>query len=219
MSDEISVASVMAAASQSLRDTAKWLVGGVVATAAGVFAGSSLTTFGSLDPESDRLRLLLAICGLLAGFSGLSCILGLAVRVLTRESMTFRELASSNTADKPELRGVRQRLLERYRDRLPVGSITLEDYVKCVDDARKTVPQTQATQNLLARAKDDNATITADASFLIVRARFQQLIFGLSLAAPVVVGGFGLFAWAANPPKCKVEPPSVSFTIERPVNR
>ncbi len=84
-----------AAASASLRETAKWLVGGVTATAVGIFAGSSLTNLGSLDFTEDAQRLSIVILGLILGFSGLAAILAAAIRVLTVEGFSFRALAEA----------------------------------------------------------------------------------------------------------------------------
>lgn len=201
MSDPDPVASAMATAAQSLRDTARWMVGGVVGTAAGIFAGSSLTAFGSLDPVANTLRLILAIGGLLVGFGALAVILHHAISVLTRESMTFREIASAGHDNLPEWVEVRTRLLERYRDRLPPGATSFADYVSLVDQARSANPQTPATTQLLARAREDNTLFGADGSFLFVRARFERLVCALWRAAPFAILGFALFAWAATPPK------------------
>ena len=112
MSD--TTASSMAAAAQSLRDAAKWLVGGVVATAAGVFAGTSLTAFGSLDSFANTLRMLIALGGLLVRFACLAFIFASAIAVINRHSITFREIATADQADKI-LVVVRERLLERYK--------------------------------------------------------------------------------------------------------
>lgn len=213
MSDPDPVASAMATAAQSLRDTARWMVGGVVGTAAGIFAGSSLTAFGSLDPVANTLRLILAIGGLLVGFGALAVILHHAISVLTRESMTFREIASAGHDNLPEWVEVRARLLERYRDRLPPGAASFADYVGLVDQARSTNPQTPATAQLLARAREDNTLFGADGSFLFVRARFERLVCALWRAAPFAILGFALFAWAANPPK-----PDAAATTPRPAD-
>ena len=201
MSDPDPIASAMATAAQSLRDTARWMVGGVVGTAAGIFAGSSLTAFGSLDPVANMPRLVLAVAGLLAGFGALAVILHRAIAVLTRESMTFREIAAAGHDNLPDWVTVRAKLLERYRDRLPPGAASFADYVRLVDEARGTNPQTSATAQLLARAREDNTLFGADGSFLFVRARFERLVQALWRASPVAILGFALFAWAANPPK------------------
>ncbi len=108
----------MAASTQSLRDTAKWMVGGVAATAVGVFAGSSLTSLGTLDPTTDRGRLLLAIAALVVGFIGLAAIFEKAIRVLTVETMTFRQVAAPAVAGS-ERAALQATLIETYSALLP----------------------------------------------------------------------------------------------------
>jgi len=208
--------SATAAASQSLRDTAKWLVGGVVATAAGVFAGSSLTAFGSVNPLIDTSRFSAAIIGLLLGFVALAFILGYAVRVLTRESMSFNELLSSEDKD---ILATKNLLEDRYRYMLPVGVTSLSEYVGEVDKVVKKMQRTNEDLAFIAQAARDASVITADASFLFVRRRFQALILILSWTTPLAILGFGLFAWAANPPKPTPIPPAFSLTIHGSTHR
>ncbi len=212
MSDTTSATTSLPAAAQSMRDSAKWLVGGVAATAAGIFAGSSLTAFGALKPAADTLRFGEAVGGLLLGFLGLACIFGAAVRVLTRESMTLREIALFDGSAGSEIGSLRDKLVERYRDRLPTGARTFKDYVDRVDAARQN-PESPDAASLLARAREDNAVIAADAGFLFVRARFEHLVRTLRWATVLAIIGFGLFAWAANPPKPEPAPPAFSLTI------
>src|SRR4051794_3673509 len=162
MSDVGPVGSTIAAASQSLRDTSKWLVGGVVATAAGVFAGASLTSFGSLNPSTDTLRFGLAIYGLVFGFVALAFILRAATKVLTLESISLDELLSSNN---PELIDLKTILNQRYKHLLPQGTNTLGEYSGAVDAVSRKEEKTDNDQAYLDRAARDKALITADARF------------------------------------------------------
>jgi hypothetical protein len=215
MSETLSVASTMAAGAQSLRDTAKWLVGGVAATAAGVFAGSSLTAVGTLDPAVDTARLGLTAVGLLVGFMALSVIFYFAIRVLTRESMTFREMVTSSDA---EIREIRATLLRRYSERLPEE----KNLTKLSDLTEQLYRQESKTESELAVLQRSEALIsvlTADGGFFFVRNRFKHLLIALVCATPFAIVGFGLFAWAANPPKPKTVPPAFSLTIQGPSQR
>jgi hypothetical protein len=210
MSDADPIGPMVVAASQSLRDTAKWLVAGIVATAAGVFAGTSLTAFGTLNPLTETARFGAAIGGLLAGFAALGFILYSAVRVLTRESLSFAELLSFTDAESLKIKNI---LENRYKYMLPRGANTLADYVNLVDGAVRKEVRTEQDTALIAQAIKDNAVITADAAFLFVRQRFQRLIGHLWWTTPLAIVGFGLFAWAANPPKPIPVPPAFSLTI------
>ncbi|CCV10564.1 hypothetical protein [Mesorhizobium sp. STM 4661] len=208
------VVAAMAAATQSLRDTAKWLVGGVVATAAAVFAGSSLTSLGALDPTADQQRLLFALGGLVVGFIGLAAILGPAFRVLVVETRTVREFA---VATEPEFTRVRDRLITRYQAEFPAGVNSFEGYVKAVDEAhgRLKLGGTDATDmDLVDKATADFPVFNADAGFNVVRNRFASLQCGLVFGTILAILGFGVFAWAANPPPPKSTPPAFSLTIQ-----
>jgi len=171
MSDVSGIGPAMAAASQSLRDTAKWLVGGVVATAAGVFAGTSLTAFGSLNPLTDTARFGAAIGGLLFGFVALAFILGYAVRVLTRESMSLAQILSSGDNEIMKIKAILER---RYKDMLPRGAASLKDYRDAVGDVVKKEQKTRDDLMLIAQAGQDNDVITADASFYLSGTDFKR---------------------------------------------
>lgn len=204
------VATVMASAAQSLRDTAKWLVGGVAATAAGVFAGSPLSSLGSLDPMKDTDRLVTAGAGVIVGLGALAFIFSAAIRVLTRESLTMREIGLSTD---PEVVTVRAALEGRYKANLPPDAPSLPGYVDAVDEALEN-PTAPANAELIERARRDNTIISADAGFQLVRARFDDLIRTLKWATALAIVGFGVFAWAANPPKSSAPPAACSFTIQ-----
>jgi hypothetical protein len=223
------IASAMAAASQSLRDTAKWLVGGVAATAAGVFAGSSLTALGSLDWATNAPRLAMAGTGILLGFAGLGFIFASAIQVLTRESKTFFEIATPSPGENKEIKALRDELFKRYGGELPRNASTFADYMLLVDDAVKRrnadpenpdpkdtalITRIARDTELIARAARDNRVWSPDASFLFVRARFNTLVGRLWWATLFAIVGFGLFAWAANPPKPQSTSPDCSKTTQ-----
>lgn len=208
-----SVAPAMAASAQSLRDTAKWMVGGVAATAVGVFAGSSLTSLGSLDPWSDRDRLVLAIAALAVGFIGLAAIFEKAIRVLTVETMTFRQVAAPAVAGS-ERAALQARLIETYAPLLPQGTTTLEGYIQRVEQAKTANPKQAADNDVLAKVKENVDILTAAGGFIWVYNRFSALVSALKWAVPTMIAGFGLFAWAANPPDAKPSPPAFSLTIQ-----
>ena len=200
-----------AAAAQSLRDTAKWLVGGVTAIAASALAGSSLTNLGALDPQADFLRLALAAAGILTAFLALGAILHLSVQVLTRESITLRQLAENEGGDN-ELARIAKEIAERYSQNFPIGIASLSAYVKQIDDYRAIDPQTDVSQAFLKYAARFDSIAMPDACFLVIRQRFDAMIRMLPLAVGAAAIGFGLFAWAANPP-ASAPPVSKGFSI------
>lgn len=203
----------MAASAQSLRDTAKWMVGGVAATAVGVFAGSSLTSLGSLDPTTDRDRLLLAVAALVIGFVGLAAIFVKAIRVLTVETMTFRQVAAPGAAGS-ELAILQTKLVGTYAALLPQGVTTLEGYIQRVEAAKTANPKRPEDNEVLTKVKENVDILTAAGGFIWVYNRFDALVSVLKWAVPITIVGFGLFAWAANPPDAKSPPPAFSLTIQ-----
>jgi hypothetical protein len=95
-----------AVGASALRETAKWLVGGAVATAAGVFAGSTLTNFGQLPLD---WRFAVAVGGLLLGFLGIALLINSAMKVMTFDAVSFQELARG-VSDSLSAEGGRPRL-------------------------------------------------------------------------------------------------------------
>jgi hypothetical protein len=208
--DDNAIASSLAGAAQSLRDTSKWLVGGVIGTSAGVFAGSSLTALGSLDPTNDRWRLELAGAGLMVGLLALSFVFYFALRVLDRGSFTMRELAAARGLK--TLAKIKPDLIVRYRTRFPDGVKDFEGYVRLVETTVNIDPQTDETAKILERATVDDDIISADAGLMFVKRRYRALLITLCVATPAAAAGFGVFAWAANPPKTPGPLPAFSLT-------
>ncbi|MBN8813224.1 hypothetical protein [Sphingomonas sp.] len=187
-----------AAASTSLRETAKWLVSGVTATAVAVFAGSSLTRLGSLDFTSQPVRFSIAIAGALLGFAGLGLILARAISVLTVESFSFRHLVSS---DEPRLVAIRTRIEKGQTGGMPGNAATFKELLERTDAARRAPDK--ASRTLMANFDIFRPKVMAQAGFFNVKAKFDQLVWALRCGSPMAIVGFGLFAWAANPPEPK----------------
>ena len=207
--DDSAIASSLGGAAQSLRDTSKWLVGGVIGTSAGVFAGTSLTSLGSLDPTNDQGRLQLAAAGLMVGLLALAAIFFFALRVMDRGSFTMRELAAANGIQ--TLAQIKPALVARYQSRFPAGAGDFADYVRLVEAAVNAEPSTDADTSLLDKARVDDDIISADAGLMFVKRRYRALLITLCFATPTAAAGFGLFAWAANPPKPVAAPPAFSL--------
>lgn len=83
-------------ASTRMRDTARWIVVGVVATAGGVITGTTFSNAGQLPAVGeDAWRLWTGVAGLAAGFAGLALLGADALRVMALDIYSPRELADA----------------------------------------------------------------------------------------------------------------------------
>ncbi|MBC9031719.1 hypothetical protein IAG41_04880 [Sphingomonas sp. JC676] len=187
------------AASANLRETAKWLVGGVVATSAGVFAGSSLTRLGSLDSPEDVPRLLITLTGALVGFAALGLIMEYAIAVLRVDRLSLRQLAEAGDKE-GDLVATRTRIEDLFRGRLVGKTTSLAEMTARIDAAVET-HEDAASKALLADAKTRLPQIMGMAQFVHVRRRFDALVSRLRWTSVLAILGFGVFAWGANPPE------------------
>jgi hypothetical protein len=186
------------AARAALRDTAKWLIGGVALTAGGLVAGSTLSSLGSLDLGG---RLLIALCAVSVGIVALIFLLASAIKVLEPRTYDWRSLLLPETALESDLVGIVSRVQAAL---IPKGGPSLEalarvhlDLVNQVTSSSNPVdPESRkeliATGNLLQRA-------TSHISFEHSRFMFTTLKNRLYVVLPVIAVSLGLFSWAATP--------------------
>lgn len=193
----------LAAASAALRDTAKWIVGGVVGTSAAVFAGSSLTNLGSLTLPADTNRILVVVAGALIGFLAIGGLARRALSVLTIRGLSFGQLVAART---PDMRQVVQDIDTRYASEFPGGVRTLRDF-KARIEAENGKEAGRQDEAFLAEADSFLPVLMAEASFLHVCSEFARLKRALFVSAFGAILGFGAFAWGANPPPAAPHPP------------
>jgi hypothetical protein len=169
-----------------LRETAKWIVGGVIATAGGVIAGSSITRIGSLDPREDMLRLILVAAGAGVGFVAIGILFRKALDVFRVPAASLLEI--SRAEPKSEWGPLHQALEAQF------------------DLAGKAGGLRQMVADDRAEDEDLLTAMQAMAPYLHVRAKFDAMTNALPGAVLAAAIGFGLFAWAANPPERKTPP-------------
>ena len=162
-----------------LRETAKWIVGGVIGTAGAVLAGSSLTNLGALDPAEDGRRLALAVGGALVGFAAIGRLMSRALDVLYVPSVSLSRLLA---APAPSEWGRLRSVVESEFGLQKKGRGSLKVLLETPDD-------------------DPVPTIAAMLPYFYVRLKFAALIRSLPWTVLGAMIGFGLFAWAANPPE------------------
>jgi hypothetical protein len=187
----------LATASASLRDTAKWLVGGVVGTAAAVFAGASLTNIGSLVWPDDSARILAALLGAALAFASLGVLAWRALTVLSIHPISFAQLAEAREG---EIHDVAVQLRRDYPTRLP-GNLDSFAAVKSKLDEENAKEAGAQDDKFMDDAANFLPRVAAEASFLRVHLQFENL---KKILLPVSVGalvGFGAFAWGVNPPE------------------
>jgi hypothetical protein len=184
-------ASPYASAADKLRETTKWLFTGIVATAGAVFAGSSLTNLGSLEPGC---RLYLAGVGLLVGFCGMGFLARSALSVLTINLGTPRMIA-----ERDEFAATRVEIDEIFSGSWPLPARNYASFVALVSLEFKKPGADPADPSLL-RAAALMGEVANAAAFLIVRAQFLRLVRYMGWHTLLMIAGFGMFAWAANPP-------------------
>jgi hypothetical protein len=182
-------------ASKQLRDITQWIIGGVVATAAGVFTGTSLSNFGSLDPFADQLRFGLAAGGALLGFGAITGLMTASLAVIAPASTSLETLAAAMPGSEGAAARARIYQMNEYDEAdHELGKLLGDDQS---EEAQEVLPQLYAVM-----------------SFAVVRLRFEALVRRLSWCIPLAVIGFGTFAWAANPPdKPQPERPGISLRI------
>jgi hypothetical protein len=194
--DKPAASSDFAAASANLRETAKWLVGGVVATSVGVLAGSPLTKLGSLEWAP---RLCLALGGAVVTLVLLGVLMWIGLTVIATEAINLRRLA---TLKGWEGRRV-QRVAKQFTDRWPGKARGIADVLaksdalyKAADGKRETDPEWVA----LAGFQSDLDLLMAEVAFEYKRDRLGELRATLFVLGPVIVLAVAVYAWAANPP-------------------
>jgi hypothetical protein len=184
------------------RDIAQWIVGGVLATAVALFAGSSLTRLGSLDFSHTPARLSLAIAGALLGFAAIGLFLQRALAVLEVEAGGVDDLV----APQGEWQTIANRINALFAFNLGTDA----------ENHQRTVQMLAARRRDGTISDDDLAVlrrINAALGFLFVQHRFKRLIDCLPTVGCFAVLGFSLYAWAANPP-AKTSVPEKGVTIK-----
>lgn len=182
-----------AAVETSLRDTAKWIIGGIAVAAGGIIAGTSLSSLGALGFNG---RFFAAIGCAVVAYGMLGFLFVSALAVIAPRDHTLQEIAEG--ADLPK--GWRGRIENKIQPLLPRGIATLQDFndfaAQPVDPhGRPLTGEPLVVFNMVRRLVGARAT---SAERELQFRRLQRLAFALTPLIAVACIGFSV---AVNPPK------------------
>lgn len=227
MADEPAAASSpgssVVAATDRIREAAKWTTVSLAALGSVLIAGSQLSDVGALDPTSDRF--LLAAVGGAAAVVGILLILGVTVRTMATPVLTIGALATKNPSwiDKDENKSVLRghdlsTIVDDYQGRITARNSAYDRYVNETDENRRKTLGTAfklADSSLLALDKDITAILQVG-QFYAVAFRWYVCFAVSVVGAVLAAAGIGLFAWASNPPEDAVASSASSNVLTTP---
>jgi hypothetical protein len=182
-------------AATTLREVAKWTVGGLAAAAAVVIAGSPLTGFGSLD---WGWRLALVIGGACVGFVGLGWVVWHSMDLLVPHPEMFRGLLDGvSTLTRED-----KYLEEKLRPLFPMGTKSFREIGECEkkynEKLEKWAPDDPGVEQAKA-FKQQFIMLQQNFAYYKLLNRFYEIRKTIFSGGTFMIIGFGVFAWAANP--------------------
>ncbi|QKJ20273.1 hypothetical protein [Microbacterium hominis] len=191
------------AASDRIRETAKWLTVSFGAIGALLLAGTQLSSIGQLSAGSERLTVAVT-GGVLAGL-GTIAVLVASVLVATTPVMSLSRLAHAKPPVGTEAARTDRFLLMGYES---VGTLQ-SAYQTAITERRTAIEQYTGTQTDADRAAQARAqTIDGIVTRLVQVAahtnlsrRWRNAVWPICIGAVVAAVGVILFVWAANPPE------------------
>jgi hypothetical protein len=190
---------------ETLRESAKWLIGAYAAVGAVIIAGLQLTSLGKIE---DHTRFWVAV--LTAGAALVAVVIGIYVvsRVLAPAEVEDSDVDAAEhrvREDRSVLKGRAQTardLQEKYQQALN----DREEYRKAISAATVVDGEKQAAKEHAAAAQEEVATLLEPLEairrrlvFENVQRRYGEAKRVLAVVAGVVVASVIAFAWAANP--------------------
>jgi hypothetical protein len=197
------------AAGISLRETAKWITSGVAVAAAGVIAGTSLSSLGALGVG---WRLFAALSAGAVGILGLGYLFASALKVIVPPSLTLQDFADGRgiSADWKEKIELRTKPLLTPFSRFSVNTLKdFCDYLRAPKNHDGSPLSTNETRSLNASRRLIGSTANSELRRLL----FGRLTRKTFWVTPIIALAIFVFAWAATPAKEEVVP-----TLEKVVD-
>jgi hypothetical protein len=210
---EIPGLSAAATASNTIRETAKWLITALAAVGAALIAGSQFSNIGKVD----SLFSFIAIVGVVVGLVGVGIALWYTIKVLTPgylglstlvkdEDKKFEKFLNS-IKESPEVLKEEyinvQALQNKYSESLKIRLSLYDEYQKSVGKA------TRNEIGLRFKEADDRVVylssivsqVTALANFQLLQEKFIGASKAVFLGGSIAAGGAIIFALGANQPQ------------------
>jgi hypothetical protein len=192
-------------AGDDVRGVAKWVLGGVTATAAGVVAGTPLTSLGALDWEP---RLWLAIGAAIVGFCALGALMWHALRVITPSSYSLPEIVTRKVIPRCRLKVIENRVRGSFPDQETTLAQFTDNGTRYAREAHQSEAQDPIKQKA-ALYRREMPYILSSVIYENLLILFSGLKFRLLFLTPIIAASFGIFAWAASPREAKPLKPYV----------
>jgi hypothetical protein len=180
------------AAVANLRDTAKWIVGAVATTAAGVLIGAPLAKFGALPPDTLAVAVGAVVCGIML----LGVLYTLAVAVIAVEALDIAGLGA--TQGIARFRALR--LQHQLRDLMPAGYPTFHQLARRTAELDQAADTDVAAKQELKALNDQIDVLAPQLSFQNKLMQFKDLQKGLLICTPLLVICICVLSYEANRP-------------------
>ncbi|HEY3970861.1 MAG TPA: hypothetical protein VGL79_05630, partial [Solirubrobacteraceae bacterium] len=171
------------------RDLAKYLIGIFAATGALLVAGTQLSSIGELSWHDDRARLIASILGLAVAIAAVFWIIRRAVDVLRPIDLSLEQVSANN----------KLRTKIESEPGLLGGAQKISVLAALVKNPSVT---SKAQRDSWKRVVDG---VVERAAYLEMERRFERALHEMIAAAVIGAIGITVLAWAANPPKDKVD--------------
>lgn len=182
------------AAGTSFRETAKWIISGIALATAGVIAGTSLSSLGTLGVG---WRLFAAIAALVIGYVGLGFLFLFALAVIAPRERTLQDVSAG--------RGMpvrwRTEIEEKARPVLKANKFeTLAEFCNFAENP-KHGDDSKLSEDEMRNFNMIRRTVGAVVKAVERELEFRRLKYRTFAITPVIALAAIVFAWAANPAK------------------